>query len=86
MPNIKSAKRRMRSDATKQARNRSVKSTLKTAERRLDDAIKAGEKENTQAALNAASSAFDKAAKLGVIHSGKADRKKSRLASRANAA
>jgi len=86
MPNIKSAKRRMRSDATKQARNRSVKSTLKTAERRLNDAIKAGEKENTQAALNAASSAFDKAAKLGVIHSGKADRKKSRQARRANPA
>ena len=76
----------MRSDATKQARNRSVKSTLKTVERRLDNAIKEGNKENTQAALNAASSAFDKAAKLRVIHSTKADRKKSRLASRANAA
>ena len=84
MPNIKSAKRRMRSDETKQARNRSVKSTLKTAERRLNDAIKAGKKEATQVALNAASSAFDKAAKLGVIHSAKADRKKSRLASRVN--
>ena len=76
----------MRSDATKQARNRSVKSTLKTVERRLDDAIKEGNKETTQAALNAASSAFDKAAKLRGIHSAKADRKKSRLASRANAA
>ena len=76
----------MRSDATKQARNRSVKSTLKTVERRLDNAIKEGNKENTQAALNAASSAFDKAAKLRVIRSAKADRKKSRLASRANAA
>ena len=62
MPNIKSAKRRMRSDATKQARNRSVKSTLKTAERRLDDAIKAGNKEATQTALNGAASAFDIAA------------------------
>ena len=86
MPNIKSAKRRMRSDAAKQARNRSVKTTLKTAERHLNDAIKEGNKETTQAALNAASSAFDKAAKLGVIHSGKAARKKSRLAVRANAA
>ena len=76
----------MRSDATKQARNRSVKSTLKTAERRLNDAIKEGNKESTQSALNAASSAFDKAAKLGVIHAAKADRKKSRLAGRANAA
>ncbi len=86
MPNIKSAKRRMRSDAAKQARNRSVKTTLKTAERHLNDAIKEGNKETTQAALNAASSAFDKAAKLGVIHSAKADRKKSRLAVRTNAA
>ena len=55
-------------------------------ERRLDNAIKEGNKESAQAALNAASSAFDKAAKLKVIHSAKADRKKSRLASRANAA
>jgi small subunit ribosomal protein S20 len=76
----------MRSDAAKQARNRSVKTTLKTTERRLNDAIKDGNKESTQAALNAASSAFDKAAKLGVIHCAKADRKKSRLAVRANAA
>ena len=86
MPNIKSAKRRMRSDAAKQDRNRSVKTTLKTAERHLNDAIKEGNKETTQAALKAASSAFDKAAKLGVIHSAKANRKKSRLANRANAA
>jgi small subunit ribosomal protein S20 len=86
MPNIKSAKRRMRSDQVKQARNRSVKTTLKTAERHLDDAIKDGNKEATALALNAATSAFDKAAKLGVIHSAKADRKKSRLAVRANTA
>ena len=76
----------MRSDQVKQARNRSVKTTLKTAERHLDDAIKDGNKETTALALNAAASAFDKAAKFGVIHSAKADRKKSRLAVRANAA
>ena len=46
MPNIKSAKRRMRSDEVKEARNRAVKSTLKTAERHLDDAIKEGNKDN----------------------------------------
>ena len=86
MPNIKSAKRRMRSDAAKQARNRSVKTTLKTAERRLNDAIKDGNKENTEKALSAAAAAYDKAAKLGVIHSAKANRKKSRLANRDNAA
>ena len=86
MPNIKSAKRRMRSDAAKQARNRSVKTTLKTAERHLNDAIKDANKENTEKALRASTSAYDKAAKLGVIHSAKANRKKSRLANRANAA
>jgi small subunit ribosomal protein S20 len=86
MPNIKSAKRRMRSDAAKQARNRSVKTTLKTAERHLNDAIKDGNKENTEKALSAAAAAYDKAAKLGVIHSAKANRKKSRLANRDNAA
>ena len=86
MPNIKSAKRRMRSDAAKQARNRSAKTTLKTAERHLNDAIKDGNKENTEKALSAAAAAYDKAAKLGVIHSAKANRKKSRLANRANAA
>ena len=86
MPNIKSAKRRMRSDAVKQDRNRSVKTTLKTAERNLNDAIKDGNKEKTEAALSASASAYDKAAKLGVIHSAKADRKKSRLANRAKSA
>ena len=86
MPNIKSAKRRMRSDEVKEARNRAVKSTLKTAERHLDDAIKEGNKDNTAAALKAVNSAYDRATKQGVIHSGKADRKKSRLANRANAA
>ena len=84
MPYIKSAKRRMRSDAVKQARNRAVKSTLKTAERRLDNAIKEGNKKNIKKVLSASASAYDKAAKFGVIHSAKADRKKSRLANRAN--
>lgn len=86
MPNIKSAKRRMRSDGVKEARNRAVKSTLKTAERGLNDAIKDGNKDATTAALKAVNSAYDRATKQGVIHSGKADRKKSRLAIRAKAA
>ncbi|MDD9865253.1 MAG: 30S ribosomal protein S20 [Verrucomicrobiales bacterium] len=86
MPNIKSAKRRMRSDEVKEARNRAVKSTLKTAERHLNDAIKDGNKDATASALKAVNSAYDRATKQGVIHSGKADRKKSRLAVRANAA
>ena len=86
MPNIKSAKRRMRSDEVKQTRNRGVKSSLKTAERRLDDAIKDGKKETTVAALKDVNSSYDRAVKQGVVNAAKASRKKSRLAKRVNAA
>ena len=86
MPNIKSAKRRMRSDEVKQTRNRGIKSSLKTAERRLDDAIKDGDTEKTSVALKDVNSSYDRAAKHGVIHASKASRKKSRLAARANSA
>jgi small subunit ribosomal protein S20 len=79
MPNTKSAERRMRNSARKQLRNRSVKSRLKSMEKRYNAALKGGKKEDAQAALRDALSAFDKAVKGGVIPRGAADRKKSRL-------
>ena len=82
MPNTKSAERRMRNSARKRLQNRSVKSRLKTFERAYADAIESGKKEDASAAYRKLSSAFDKAAKSGVIHKGKANRKKSRLAAR----
>ena len=80
MPNTKSAERRVRNSARRAATNRRSKSRLKTLERRLNDALKTGKKEEAAKALQAVSSAFDKAAKNGVIHWAKANRKKSRLA------
>ncbi len=80
MPNTKSAERRVRNSARRATSNRRSKSRLKTLERRLVDAIKTGTKDEASKALQVASSAFDKAAKTGVIHWAKADRKKSRLA------
>ena len=65
MPNTKSAERRMRSSARKQAHNRSIKSRLHTLERKYAELLGAGKK--------------DEAAKSGVIHRSTADRKKSRL-------
>ncbi len=79
MPNTKSASRRMRNSARKRLQNRSVKSRLKTLERAYEDALKSGKKESATEAFRKMSSAFDKAAKSGVIHFGKANRKKSRL-------
>lgn len=84
MPNTKSAERRVRSNARKHTRNTSVKSRLKTLERRLNDAVKEGKQETVKAALINVTSAFDKAAKSGTIHKSTADRKKSRLSLRAN--
>ncbi|HXJ73094.1 MAG TPA: 30S ribosomal protein S20 [Candidatus Dormibacteraeota bacterium] len=82
MPNTKSAERRMRNSARKKMHNRSIKTRLKSLERVYADAVKSGKKEDASQAYRALTSAFDKAAKTGVIHKGKADRKKSRLSAR----
>jgi len=79
MPNTKSAKRRMRSSARKQAQNRSAKSRLHTLEKNYLQLLVAGKKDEAAKTLPGVSSAFDKAAKTGVIHRATADRKKSRL-------
>jgi small subunit ribosomal protein S20 len=63
-----------------------VKSRLKTLERNFNKAIGEGNKETASTALRNAISALDKAAKKGVIHKAKADRKKSRLSLRLTAA
>ena len=79
MPNTKSAERRMRNSARKQAHNRSISSRLKSLEKRYNAALKTGKKDEATTALKNTLSAFDKAAKVGVIHRGMANRKKSRL-------
>ena len=82
MPNTKSAERRMRNRPRRRLHNRSIKSRLKSLERAYTDAAKNGKKDDAAAAYRKLSSAFDKAAKSGVIHKAKANRKKSRLAAR----
>ena len=72
----------MRTSAVKQLRNRSVKSRLKSLEKRYAVALKAGNKAEAGTALRDALSAFDKAVKGGVIHRSAANRKKSRLSLR----
>ena len=79
MPNTKSAERRMRNSTRKQAHNRSIQSRLKSLEKRYNAAIKAGKKEDAATALKNTLSAYDKAAKVGAVHRGTANRKKSRL-------
>ncbi len=84
MPTKKSAARRVRNSARKHARNRSVKQSLKTIEKKYEVLLGGGKKEEAASAYRAVSSAFDKAAKGGVIARATASRKKSRLAARLN--
>ncbi len=86
MPNTKSAERRMRNSARKQAHNRSTASRLHTLEKGYLQLLETGKKDEAAKSLRALSSAFDKAAKSGVVHRATANRKKSRLALRLAAA
>jgi small subunit ribosomal protein S20 len=80
VPNIKAAIKWTRASEKRRKRNLSVTSKLKTLSK------KAGASAATPADVKAAASALDKAAVRGIIHKNKANRKKSRLAKRANSA
>ena len=66
MANIKSAKKRILVNRTKAERNKSIKSSVKTAIKKVDVAIAAKDKEAATAALINATSVIDKATKKGV--------------------
>lgn len=83
MPNIKSAKKRMRVTAKKTLRNKRIKSALKTEIKKFDAAAAAGAANTGELFLKATSS-VDKAALKGVMHKNKANRKKSQLAKKLN--
>lgn len=78
MPNTKSAARRARNSARKQARNTATRTRVKSAVKQFRTAVET--KQATSAAdLRTAISVLDKAVKRGVIKRNTADRKKSRL-------
>ena len=79
MANIKSAKKRILGTETKTARNKSIKSAVKTSIKKVEAAVANKNKEEAQAALTAAISTITKAANKGVYHKNNAARKVSRL-------
>ncbi len=85
MPNIKSAKKRMRSNAKKAEVNTLVTSSMKTAIKKLEKEVKAGNKEEASNNLNIALQRIDKAVTSGLVHKNKAARLKSRLTKMKNA-
>jgi small subunit ribosomal protein S20 len=83
--NIKSQIKRIRTNEVARLRNKSVKSSLKTAVRAFRDAAESGDKAKADIALVAAGRQLDKAVSKGVIHSNQAANKKSAMAQRVNA-
>ena len=79
MANIKSAKKRAEIAERNRERNIAIKSSVKTAVRRVFEAIKENNVEKIQVALSKAYSVIDKAITKGVLHRNTAARKKSRL-------
>ena len=79
MPNIKSAKKRMRSNVKKAQVNTLIISSMRTAVKNVEKAVKAGDKEDANNSLNIAIQRIDKAMSSGKIHKNKAARLKSRL-------
>lgn len=80
MANIKSQKKRVLTNAKAQARNKSVRSEVKTAIKRVHEAVAAGDKAAAAEKLTAAGRALDKAASKGVIHKNQAANRKSGIA------
>ena len=79
MANIKSAKKRILVTEKRTARNKSIKSAVKTSIKKVEAAVANKNKEEAQAALTAAISTITKAANKGVYHKNNAARKVSRL-------
>ncbi|MCI7085831.1 MAG: 30S ribosomal protein S20 [bacterium] len=84
MPNIKSAKKRVKVIATKTARNKATKSALRTAVKKAYIAID-NNADNKAEAVRLAIKKIDQAQAKGIMHKNTASRSKSNLAKRLNA-
>ncbi len=84
MANIKSQKKRVITNAKRAERNKSVRSAVKTAVRRVDEAVTAGDKALATEKAQEACRALDKAAGKGVIHKNQAANRKSGVMRRVN--
>ena len=84
MANIKSAKKRILVNETKAARNKAIKSKVKTAVKKVEAAVAEKDAEAAKTALKAAIVEIDKAGTKGVYHKNTCSRKISRLAKAVN--
>jgi small subunit ribosomal protein S20 len=79
MPNTKSAEKRLRQDKVRRAKNRAVKSEVKTHIKKVLKAAEAGDIATAESEFRVAAKKLDKAGAKKVIHKNAAARHKSRL-------
>ena len=85
MPNIKSAKKRVKIIEKKTLRNSMIKSGYKSAIKKFEQAIESGNMEEAKTLFSEATKKIDQACTKGVIVKNTAARKKSSLAKKLNA-
>lgn len=76
MPNIKSAKKRLKQSRRRREHNKDVKSSIRTVTKRL---LQTESQDEAEAMLRQASSMLDRAARRGILPSNAVARSKSRL-------
>ena len=84
LPNIKSAKKRVKVIKTKTLKNQMVKSALKTQIKKFEAAAAAGDKAVATEAFNITVKKIDQAASKGILKKNTAARRKSKLATALN--
>ena len=84
MPNIKSAKKRVKVISVKTLKNKMAKTALKTTIKKFKAAVESGDKEAAKAELTAATMTIEMAASKGVYHKNNVARKVSRLSKAVN--
>lgn len=84
LPNIKSAKKRVKVTASKELQNQMFKTNLKTTLKKFEQAVASGDKAAATEAYTAAVSKLDKAVVKGAMHINNAARKKSQITVKLN--
>ena len=82
MPNIKSAKKRLKQSIVQRQRNRSDKKAIHTECKKVIAAVQAGDVAQTETEFRSATRLIDKSAAKKVIHRNTAARRKSRLSAK----
>jgi small subunit ribosomal protein S20 len=83
LPNIKSAKKRVKTNARDEVKNRAAKSTLRSTLKSTAEGIASGNEKSGEQ-VRAAQALIARTAKRGVIHKNKAARMQSRLMKKAS--